>query len=143
VTLNPNPANTYASWISGYPAVGALSGFNDDADRDGIVNGIENLFGTNPTQSSQGIVQVARSGNTVTFQHPENASPAADVTADYVWSTDLVSFHANGATAGGISVNFADSANSPVAGTTTVTATVTGTMPAKLFISLKATLPTP
>jgi autotransporter-associated beta strand protein len=143
VTLNPNPANTYASWISGYPAVGALSGFNDDADRDGIVNGIENLFGTNPTQSSQGIVQVARSGNTVTFQHPENASPAADVTADYVWSTDLVSFHANGATAGGISVNFADSANTPVAGTTTVTATVTGTMPAKLFISLKATLPTP
>jgi autotransporter-associated beta strand protein len=139
VTLNSNPSNTYASWISGYPAVGALSGFNDDADRDGIVNGMENLFGTNPTQSSQGIVQVARSGNTVTFQHPENASPAADVTAEYVWSTDLVNFHANGATAGGISVNFADSSNTPVAGTTTVTGTVTGTMPTKLFISLKAT----
>jgi autotransporter-associated beta strand protein len=143
VTLNPNPANTYASWISGYPAVAALSGFNDDADRDGIVNGIENLFGTNPTQSSQGIVQVARSGNIVTFQHPENASPGADVTAAYLWSTDLVNFHANGATAGGIAVNFANSTNTPVAGTTTVTATVTGTMPAKLFISLKATQAAP
>ena len=143
VTLNPNPSNTFASWIAGYPAVGALSGFNDDADRDGIANSIENLFGTNPSESSQGIVRVARSGNTVTFQHPQNANPTVDVTADYVWTTDLMNFHANGASANGITVSFANSPDTPVAGTTTVTATVTGVMPPKLFISLTATQAAP
>jgi hypothetical protein len=129
------PANTYASWISGYPGVGALTGFNDDADGDGLDNGLENLFGTDPSISNQGITQVARSGNTITFQHPASATPASDVTAAYVWSTDLATFNADGATVGGTTVAFA--ANT-VAGTTTVTATITGTVPAKLFAVLKA-----
>lgn len=136
VTLNPNPSNTYATWIAGYPGVGSLTGFNDDADGDGIKNGLENLFGTDPSVSSQGIVQVARSGNTVTFQHPANATPAADVSASYVWSTDLAAFHADGASNSGTTVSFA---TSTVSGTTTVTATITGTIPNKLFLSLKAT----
>lgn len=138
LTALAGPANTYASWIAGYPAVGALTGFNDDADGDGIENGLENLFGTNPAVSSQGIVQVARSGNTITFQHPASTSPASDVTAAYVWSTDLTTFHADGASAGGITVGFSANPNTPAPGTTTVTATVTGTMPSGLFVSLKA-----
>jgi len=142
VTLNPNPANTYASWIAGYD-VGLLTGFNDDADNDGIANGLENLFGTDPSQSSQGIVQVVRSGNTVTFQHPRNPAAAADITAGYIWTTDLVNFHADGANAEGITVSFASTPDSPVAGTATVTATVTGVMPPKLFISLTATQAAP
>ncbi len=138
VTLNPNPSNTYASWISGYPAVGLLTGFNDDADGDGIDNGLENLFGTDPAASSQGIVQIARTGNTVTFQHPQNANPASDVSAAYEWSADLATFHADGASNGGTTVSFTASPNTPLAGTTTVTATITGTVPVKFFVRLKA-----
>ena len=65
------------------------------------------------------------------------------MTGSYVWTTDLVNFHANGATAEGVTVNFAATPNTPVAGTTSVTATVTGTMPPKLFVSLKASQSAP
>lgn len=140
VTLNPNPANDFATWISNYPGVGGLTAFTDDADGDGIENGLENLFGTDPSVSNQGIVQVAKSGDTVTFQHPQNATPASDVSAAYVWSTDLATFNADGASAGGTTVNFGTSTTE---GTTTVTATITGTVPAKLFVALKATQATP
>ena len=129
------PSNTYASWISGYPGVGLKTGFNDDADGDGIDNGLENLFGTNPSVSNQGIVQVAKSGNTITFQHPASTTPASDVTPAYVWSTDLATFQADGASAGGTTVAFS---TNTVANVTTVTATITGTVPAKLFTVLKA-----
>lgn len=140
VTLNPNPANDYTAWIASYPGVGSLTAFTADADGDGIENGLENLFGTDPSVSNQGIVQVAKTGNTVTFQHPQNATPASDVSAAYVWSTDLATFNADGASAGGSTVSFA---TSTVEGTTTVTATITGTVPAKLFVAMKATQATP
>lgn len=133
------PADDFASWIAGYPGVGALTGFNDDADGDGIDNGLENLFGTDPSVSSQGIVQVAKTGNTVTFQHPQNANAASDVTAGYRWSTDLVNFHEGGASADGATVTFSPALDVPSAGTTTVTATITGTAPVKLFVTLSAT----
>lgn len=140
VTLGSAPANDYAAWIASYPGVGSLTAFTDDADGDGIENGLENLFGTDPSVSNQGIVQVAKTGNTVTFQHPQNATPASNVSAAYVWSTDLATFNADGASAGGSTVSFA---TSTVAGTTTVTATITGTVPAKLFVAMKATQATP
>jgi hypothetical protein len=140
VTLNPNPADDYAAWISTYPGVGGLTGFTQDADGDGIENGLENLFGTNPSVSNQGIVQIAKSGSTVTFQHPQNATPASDVSAAYVWSTDLATYNSDGASAGGTTVSFG---TGTVAGTTTVTATITGTVPAKLFVALKATQAAP
>ena len=63
-------------------------------------------------------------------------APATDAyDQSYVWSTDLATFHADGATVGDTTVAF--SINT-VAGTTTVTATITGTVPAKLFTALKA-----
>ncbi|MES2924299.1 MAG: immunoglobulin domain-containing protein [Verrucomicrobiota bacterium] len=139
VTWNLNPPVNFAAWIAGYPAVGSQSGFNDDPDGDGTGNGLENLLGTNPGVSSKGIDQVAGSGNTVTFQHSQNASPASDVSAAYVWSTDLATFHANGESSGGATVSFAAAPNTPATGTTSVTATITGTVPSKLFVSLKAT----
>jgi hypothetical protein len=138
VTLGSTPANTFANWIGGYP-VGSLNGFNDDPDNDGLDNGLENFFNTDPSVSNQGIVQVVKTGNTVTFQHPQNPTPASDITAGYRWSTDLVTFHNDGATAGGTTVSFAPALNTPVAGTTTVTATIAGTVPSKLFFVLGAT----
>ena len=128
----------YASWIGGSSGVGTLTGFNDDADGDGIKNGVENFFGTQPGVSNAGITQVSSSGNSVTFQHPQG-TPASDVAAVYQWSTDLVTFHDAGVSAGGTTVNFNVNLNTPVSGTTTVTANITGTIPTRLFTVVKAT----
>jgi hypothetical protein len=132
------PAHDYAAWIGGYPGVGALAGFNDDADGDGLKNGLENYFGTDPATSNRGLTAVARSGNTITFQHP-NANPSSDVSGAYIWSTDLTAYRGNGAVSGGTTVSFLASPDTPTAGTTTVTATITGTVPSKLFVALGAT----
>ena len=128
--------NTYANWMTGYPSVAAgLAGFSQDADGDGIGNGAENFFGTNPGVGSAGLIPGASSGNTFTFTHPQNATPATGVTADYRWSKDLTTFHAGGASDGdGTTVTFSAVTT---AGVTTVTATVTGTPTAKLFVDVK------
>ena len=132
--------NTYASWIAGYPGVGALTGFNDNPAGDGIPNGVKNFFGTNPTVFSGGLVAGPVSGNTFTFTHPQNATPASDVSATYRWSKDLATFHASGATDGaGTTVILTTQLNTPVAGTTTVTATVTGAATTKLFVDVMVT----
>jgi len=139
VTLNPNPGSDFASWIAGYPAVGSLNGVEDDADHDGLPNGVENFLGTDPGASNAGITQVAKSGSAVTFRHPQSAAPASDLSTAYRWSSDLVNWHASGEASGGVTVTFAPSANTPSAGITTVTATMTGTVPTKLFTQLRVT----
>jgi hypothetical protein len=142
VTLNPNPPANFAAWIGGFN-VGSLNGFDDDADGDGIKNGLENVFGTDPSVPNQGVTAVARTGNTVTFRHPQSGVQAGDVTASYRWSTDLATFHASGATVGGTSVTLSPALNTPSAGTTTVTATLTGTPAPRLFLVLEAIHNTP
>jgi hypothetical protein len=131
--------NTYETWIAGFPSVPpSLAGFDQDADGDGIDNGAENFFGTNPGVGSAGLISGARSGNTFTFTHPQNSNPATGVTATYRWSKDLVTFRNGGQTDGeNTTVIF----STPVtnAGITTVTATVTGTPTAKLFVDVKVT----
>ena len=59
--------------------------------------------------------------------------------AVYQWSTDLVTLHDAGVSAGGTTVNFNVNLNTPVSGTTTVTANITGTIPTRLFTVVKAT----
>lgn len=139
VSRDPAPAD-YAAWIEQFPDVGALTGFNDDPDGDGVENGIESIFGTNPSTAGKGIDEVSRSGNTLTFRHPEATSPPSDVNKQYVWSGDLENFHNDGQEFGGTTVNFTTSSDTPTAGITTVTATITGTEPEKLFVSVKAAL---
>ncbi len=137
------PVNTFANWVSN-PAFGlapADRDFSDDPDGDGIPNGAENFFGTNPGSPTQGLIAGLKSGNTFTFTHPQNASPAADLTATYRWSTDLAAFHNGGVTSGGTTVSFATQPSTPVADTTTVTATATGTLPDRLFIHVIVTVP--
>jgi hypothetical protein len=130
---------TYATWIAGYPGVGGMTGFTDDPDGDGSGNGLENFFGTDPSVFTAGVIAGTKTGNTFTFTHPQNATPASDVTAAYQWSTDLATFNADGAANGGTTVTFAPALNTPTAGTTTVTATVTGTPIDKLFVRVGAT----
>jgi hypothetical protein len=135
-------SNTFANWIATYPGVGGLTGVGDDADGDGIDNGVENFFGTNPSAFSSGLVAGAVGVGTFTFTHPQNATPASDLTAAYQWSKDLATFNAGGVTDGdNTKVDFTTLLDTPVAGTTTVTATVSGTATSKLFVNIKVTQP--
>lgn len=136
-------ADDFATWIGGFPGVGAEDGFGDDPDGDGLTNGEENFFGTDPTQFSQGVMAGGKSGNTFVFQHPQNATPASDVSAVYRWTTDLTAWNADGATVSGTTVNFSPSLDDPEVGTTTVTATIPDTVPGKLFIGVEVTQDVP
>jgi hypothetical protein len=132
--------NKYSDWIAGYPGVGAETALDDDPDGDGNDNGVENFFGTKPDEFSQGLVSGAADpgAGTFTFTHPQNASPADDLTAAYRWSKDLAGFLADGATDGaGTKVDFTTQPDTPSAGITTVTATVTGTATDMLFVDVE------
>ena len=135
VTLTTTPPDTFATWIGGYP-VGTLNGFNDDSDNDGLDNGVENFLGSNPSISNPSISQVTMAGVTLSFQHPQNATPASDIAASYLWSSDLVNWYASGETNGGTTVTFTATPNTPATGITSVSGTITGTTPAKLFTRL-------
>jgi hypothetical protein len=129
--------NAFADWIGGFSGLGGLTGFSDDPDSDGIGNGLENYFGTDPGVFSTGVVAGAASGGTFSFTHPIGDSPADDVSASYLWSKDLVNFHADGATVDGTTVSF--SPGTPSGGMVSVTATVGGTPVGRLFVIVEAT----
>ncbi len=129
--------NNYVDWIAGF-SVGGQTAFGDDPDGDGNANGVENFLGTDPSVSTAGQSAGVKSGNTFTFTHPKNATPADDITAAYQWSTDLATFNADGATVGATTVDFSSVVT---AGIATVTATITGTVPDALFANILVTSP--
>jgi alpha-L-rhamnosidase/Bacterial Ig-like domain len=132
--------NNFSRWIAGYPAAGSQTGLEDDPDHDGIPNGVENFFGTSPGVASAGVNHVQQVGNTFTFTHPQNATPAADMAAAYLWSKDLTTFKPSGTTDfDDTTVAITPRPDTPQAGTTTVTATVTGTAAPKLFVKVRVT----
>jgi hypothetical protein len=132
VSDTPDPGGeTFADWIAGFTGVGGQTGLGDDPDGDGIPNGVENFFGTDPGEFSQGLVAgaVTSGGASFTFTHPQGTL-ADDLTAVHEWSTDLISFQPAG-TVADTTVAFSTSTE---AGLTTVTADVSGTIPDKLFV---------
>jgi uncharacterized protein YkwD len=140
------PPLTYASWIATYPAASTAPGFTQDADRDGIINGVEQVLGTDPSKPTAGLQPVTLSGSNLKFRHTQTNTLASDTTISYQWSTDLQNWHASGATnSGGVSVTItttkitdtAAPANDLVEATTTVTAGTTK----RLYARLQATKP--
>lgn len=134
------PANSYAAWIGGF-SVGGLTGIDDDFDKDGLANAVENLLGSSPEVFSPGLTNVSSNAGNLVFRHTRSATPATDLTGSYEWSTDMGTWHASGIPSGGTTVTFAP----PVVITpgipdlVEVTATVTGAPASKVFARFRAT----
>ena len=133
----------YATWLSGFTLTDTT--FNGDDDADNLGNGIEAFFGTDPSVSSTGIAEVAKSGSTVTFTHPnpDAIDVVTDVTGSYEWSVDMVTWYADDGVEGpgATTVTTVATPDNPGANVTTVVATIAGTVPEKLFLRVVATGP--
>jgi hypothetical protein len=131
----------YASWIAAHGVEESKRALDADYDGDGIANGLENYFGTDPTQASRGIEMAGmdRQVRTFKFTHPKNANPASDIVGRYRWSTDLKNWHDSGETLNGSTVIF--QTRTLDNGDTEVTATESGEALTELFITLEVTTP--
>ncbi|MDB4265398.1 Ig-like domain-containing protein [bacterium] len=69
--------HNFATWIAGFPLVGS-NGLGDDPDGDGIPNGLEAWFGTDPGEFSRGFSGMTSSGLTTTFTHPQTENLPAE-----------------------------------------------------------------
>jgi uncharacterized sulfatase len=120
--------NDFAGWISD-PAFGVdpgNQGFLLDLDGDGLANGLEAWFGTNPTEFSTGIVIGSTDGTTTTFTHPQNFNAPDDINGTYQWSQNLEDWYAGDGVdgpGGGPTVTISSSVSGSTA---TVTATASG-----------------
>ena len=97
--------------------------FNDDFDRDGLANGIEAYFGTDPSVSNSGLRLVSTDGVTSVFTHPIADTALSDVVGSYEWSPDLLNWYAgNGVDGpnGGATVSISQSVQDGVATVTAV-----------------------
>jgi hypothetical protein len=139
ITITVSEAQTFTSWIGGFTGLGGLIGIDDDADGDNIDNGVEAFFGTAPNAFSAGLSTVAFNDDSLTFTHPEANPPITDITGSYEWSLDLTTWNGPGSEVNGTMVTIGAVKDSPQSGTTTVTATVTGTEPARIFVRVVAT----
>ncbi len=97
VALSTPPDDSFVTWMLGFAfEVGADTSMEGDADRDGIANALENIFGTAPDVFSTGVVMIEGSPGSVIFTHPLNPNPAGDLDYDYQWSTDLAEWKSTG-----------------------------------------------
>ncbi|MES2658731.1 MAG: Ig-like domain-containing protein [Verrucomicrobiota bacterium] len=142
-------ALSYSDWIAD-PAFGiavADRGFSSDPDGDGISNGLEAWFGTDPGKPDSGswisgplILTDDTNGKSVSFTHPVNEKPVSGLLKSYQWSTDLAEWYsADGAAgpSGGLHVTCAAS----VSGTTASVMATPNQPTTRLFLRPMAAQP--
>lgn len=95
VELTVTELINFDNWIAEFD-LGELTGLDDDPDGDGIPNGVEAWFGTNPGEHDIGLMISATNGIVTTFTHPKNPTPPADLTGSYEWAPDLVTWYPGG-----------------------------------------------
>jgi subtilisin-like proprotein convertase family protein len=142
LTVTSGSSSTFNTWVGGFPSLGDATGLTDDFDRDGLPNGIENLLGTAPDLSNPGLTQVSATATTLVFQHSRSNTPASDLTPSYEWSSDLTTWNTSASTVAGTTVTFGTAVitdtTAPANDLIEVTATLSGTPAAKIFVRLKA-----
>ena len=122
------PDNDFSSWIDGFGLDPADKGFDADPDGDGLKNGVEAWFGTNPSATSQGISEISRNGLEVSFTHPLNPAPPVDLSGSYEWSRNLTDWYAGDGIAGPEGGPTVSIAATPSGSLTTVVATMSEIM---------------
>jgi len=127
-------ANDFASWAADNGLSGSDAAFTADPDGDGVPNGLESFLGTLPGTSSATMSNIAKTTNGISMSHSRNSDLASDITASYQWSTDLSTWSASGETVNGTTVTI--TTDDSVPGTTTATATVSGTDADSVFIKV-------
>lgn len=140
---NPLFIASFASWIGGYPAATSASEFNQDADKDGLENGVEHVLGSDPTTQGAGLYQTSSTGTILKFRHSQTNSMVAEVSSAYLWSTDLTNWYASGITNPGgtratISAATIVNLTAPQNDVIEVTVTITAGSAKKIYCRLSA-----
>lgn len=71
-------------------------GFEEDSDGDGLKNGLEHVFGSDPNSFTPTPQMTTQSSGIAIMRHPLSPSIAADVTYSHEWSKDLLHWHRSG-----------------------------------------------
>ncbi len=106
-------AETYATWATSNISDPAMANFDQDPDGDGLTNGTEAYFGTNPNNHDN-LPQISGTfdNNNLTIAHPINPNLPNDIQATYEWSLDIENWYPSGAgPVGGPTVTFNSTEN--------------------------------
>ncbi len=138
------PSGSYDAWAAQIPDEN-LRGFDDDADNDGIRNGLEYILGGNPNASDAVIVPASEVTDTqFVFTFSRSDESEADTELVFQWSSDLAGWNdvpvgAANSTTGGVTVEVAENGGDP--DTITVRVPRSNAAGGKLFGRLSATKP--
>lgn len=139
------PGFVYAAWTeANYPGVTdpAIIGFEAAPDLDGIGNGLKYYLGWTRGRSGPVMLVESAAPAALVFRHTRNKTGTPDISGAYEWSSDLVSWHGDGETAGGLAVAFTSlttDTSPPDFDWVETTATVTSGSTAHLFVRLTVT----
>lgn len=134
------PEMNFADSMETHGLTGELAAFDADADLDGIKNGIEWIFGTDPSINASRIAPLfGLTSNSATFEFPRTDDSECSTDVSIEWSTDLATWSSipvHEISSQGVSVTENGSNTDSV----TVTIPRTNEEDGKLFMRTKATL---